>query len=173
MKKTTGLGSNREGKSSRGVRFWGPAAVVGAACLLGPAAQPQPNPKAAPRLEPVADTKLLMAGIADPNIKGLGKHLRDRPKEAEAWAFARGQALLVAETGNLLMIRPPKTWETQDTWMARAAELRESAAALAKALDAKDYLQSGPGSPGSPTPATGATRRSRWRPGSTRSTPTE
>ncbi len=99
------------------------------------------RPKAAPRLEPVADTKLLMEGLASPNARALGKLLATRPKEAKAWTFARGQALLLAETGNLLLMRPPKVPGTQDVWTASAAELRTSATSVARAAAAKDYLQ--------------------------------
>jgi hypothetical protein len=96
---------------------------------------------AAPRLEPVADTKLLMEGLASPNSRALGKLLAAKPKEAGAWNFARGQALLLAETGNLLLLRPPKVLGTQDSWAASAVELREGGAALARAAAARDYLQ--------------------------------
>ena len=126
-------------------KFWGACAVLGAACLVAPLARSQSGKapaKAAPRLEPVAETKLLMEGLADPNFKALGKLLADKPKEPEAWAFARGQALLVAETGNLLMMRPPKARDAQDNWMAKATELREAAAGLARAAGARDYLKS-------------------------------
>jgi cytochrome c556 len=124
-------------------RFWGAAAVIGVACVLTQGAQSQPavKTKVQPKLEPVAETKLLMEGLAQPNLRGLGKALKDRPAEAEAWRFARGQALLVAETGNLLMMRPPKVKDTTDTWMARSTELREAAAALARSAAAQDYPQ--------------------------------
>lgn len=123
------------------LRFWGFAAVVGAVCLLAPGAPSQPNKKANPKLEPVAETKLLMEGLADVNLKGLGKLLADKPKDAEAWNFARGQALLIAETGNLLMMRPPKSRDAQDTWMGYAADLRDGSAELARAAAAKDYFR--------------------------------
>jgi hypothetical protein len=123
-------------------RFWLAAAVLALGCAFLPFARSQPRPtKPAPRLEPVAETKLLMEGMADPNLRALGKLLAARPKDAEAWAFARGQALLVAETGNLLLMRPPRTREGQDPWLTHAAELRDNAAALARAAAAKDYLQ--------------------------------
>ncbi|HJZ58551.1 MAG TPA: cytochrome c [Gemmataceae bacterium] len=125
----------------RRVRFLG-AAVLAAACLFAPVGQSQPNKKAAPKLEAVAETKLLMAGLADPNLKGLGQLLKAKPKDAEGWTFARGQALLVAETGNLLMLRPPKGRDAQDSWMALSAELRDNATTLARTTAAKDYVQS-------------------------------
>lgn len=127
---------------SRG-KFCGAAAAVGMVCLLTPGAHSQPAPKGKPhpRLEPVAEAKLLMEGLAVPNLRGLGKALRDPPREPEAWGFARGQALLLAETGNLLMLRPPKSRDGTDVWMTRSTELREAAAALARAAAGRDYLQ--------------------------------
>ncbi len=103
--------------------------------------QSQPlKPKLSTRLEPVAETKLLMEGIADPNARGLARLLADKPREAEAWVFVRGQSLLLAELGNLLLLRPPKTRAAEDAWMAHAAELRGYATTLARAAAAKDYL---------------------------------
>lgn len=127
------------------IRVWVAAAALGVACLLVPVAHSQPSAtkeKPARTLEPVAETKLLMEGLANPNLRGLGKLLRDKPKDAEAWGFARGQALLIAETGNLLLIRPPKTATGEDRWMTHATELREAGAALARAAAAKDYAKS-------------------------------
>jgi cytochrome c556 len=115
-------------------------AAVAAVCLLGPSAESQPARVAAPRLEPVAETRLLMDALARPNFDALGQRLRDRPADAETWAFARGQALLLAETGNLLMIRPPKARAAQDGWLARAAELRAAGTKLATAAGSKDYV---------------------------------
>lgn len=103
--------------------------------------QPQPAKRPAPKLEPVAETKLLMEGLADPNARALGKLLAARPKDAEAWGFARGQALLLAEAGNLLLMRPPKTRAGEEPWQAHAADLREQATALARAAAAKDHLR--------------------------------
>ena len=125
---------------SRG-RVWFAGVVL--ASLLVPVAhsQPVPNPgKAAPRPEPVAETKLLMEGLADANLRGLAKLLREKPKEAEAWAFARGQALLIGETGNLLLVRPPRAGGEQ-AWALHAVEMRAAAVELARAAAAKDYAR--------------------------------
>ncbi|MCI0700952.1 MAG: cytochrome c [Planctomycetia bacterium] len=125
-------------------RFWFAVALVAVGCTVLPVAQSQPQPpklKGPPKLEPVAETKLLMEGLADPNVRALGKLLSVKPKDAETWRVVRGQALLIAETGNLLMIRPPKTKQGQEAWMAHATELRENAAGLAQAAAAKDFLQ--------------------------------
>jgi hypothetical protein len=97
-----------------------------------------PTAPATYKLEAVAETKLLMDALAHPNYKGLGKHLRDRPNDNASWTFARGQALLIAETGNLLMLRPPKT-QGRELWFERAAELRSKATNLARTIAAKDF----------------------------------
>lgn len=124
----------------RRIRFLSAATVLGVICVLAAAEQP-PARKAPPRLEAVAETRVLMNGIAEPNLNGLGKLLKDRPKDAEAWTFARGQALLIAETGNLLMLRPPKGTDAQNTWMILSGDLRDQASALAKATAEQDYLR--------------------------------
>jgi hypothetical protein len=127
------------------VRYLICAVAILATCMLLPAAQTQP--KAAPAkakhtLEPVAETKLLMEGLVNPNVRALGKLLREKPADAEAWGYARGQALLIAEAGNLLLIRPPKTPEGEEPWMKAAGELRDAGSALARAAAAKDYTKS-------------------------------
>jgi hypothetical protein len=97
-----------------------------------------PPPRVVPKLEPVAETHLLMEGIAKPNFRGLEKLLREKPADAETWAFARGQSLLIAEAGNLLMIRPPKNPGEID-WMDRAADLRSTAVRVSRACADHDY----------------------------------
>jgi hypothetical protein len=92
-------------------------------------------------LEAVAETHLLMEGLAQPNYASLEKNLAQRPTDADSWNFSRGQALLLAETGNLLMLRPPRSGG-QDVWMQRATELREASANLAKQTAAKDFERS-------------------------------
>jgi hypothetical protein len=94
--------------------------------------------KIVPRFDVVAETSLLMEGLAQPNYRGLEKNLKEKPADAETWTFLRGQALLIAETGNLLLIRPPRK-EGQDAWFRSATELRETAAALAKHAANRDY----------------------------------
>jgi hypothetical protein len=125
-----------------GIRFLVTVGLLGVCCLLAPLARSQPAKGTAPKLEPVADNKLLMNGLADPNFKGLGKMLADKPKDAEAWEFAKARALLIAETGNLLMLRPPKERAAQDMWMTHSMELREAAATLARFAMEKDYVKS-------------------------------
>jgi hypothetical protein len=100
-----------------------------------------PRPVTTPKLEAVAETRLLMVGLIQPNYSGLEKQLAQRPADAETWGFTRGQALLVAESGNLLMLRPPRSGG-QDIWMQRATELRETGSTLARYAAARDYERS-------------------------------
>src|SRR5712692_5881748 len=117
-------------------------AVACASLFLAPQALPQaaprPTARPSPKLEPVAETRLLMEGLNQPNFKSLEKLLKEKPADDEAWVFARGQALLIAETGNLLLLRPPKN-PAEDIWMQRASELRDGASKLARAVAKHDY----------------------------------
>jgi len=125
------------------LRFLIVASFLGMPFLFLPVAHSQPTAKTSNyRLEPVAETKLLMEGLVAPNVRALGKLLADKPSDAEAWGFARGQALLIAECGNLLLVRPPKSASGEDAWMKHALELREAAAALARAAAARDFDRS-------------------------------
>jgi hypothetical protein len=113
---------------------------VVAFCLTLLAAEPRQSQRVLPRPEPVAETRLLMDGIADANFQGLAKLLKDKPDSTEGWTFARGQALLIAETGNLLMIRPPSVGRA--AWLDNAAALRTKAVDLARATAQRDLPRS-------------------------------
>ena len=97
-----------------------------------------PATKVTPKLEAVAETKLLMEGLAHANFRGMERLLTEKPADVQTWTFARGQALLVAETANLLMLRPPKN-QGQPVWFERAADLRKQATQLAVTLAQRDY----------------------------------
>src|SRR5258708_8891034 len=116
-------------------------AVPLALISVGPAspqAPPRPPRRFVPKLEPVAETKLLMEGWNQPNFSALEKLLKKQPADEEAWVFARGQALLIGETANLLMIRPPRN-NGQDLWMERSMGLRQAASSLAASFAKKDF----------------------------------
>lgn len=107
-----------------------------------PPQQPQPpGAKLQPRLEAIAETKLIMEGLAQPNMRGLGRLLNQQPKDVQSWTFARGQALLLAETANLLMLRPPKN-AGEPIWFQRTMEFRSLSVQLAQAVGTKDYDRS-------------------------------
>ena len=105
--------------------------------------QPQPQQKNekqpfTPKFEALAETRLLMEGMAHPNYRSLQKLLKDRPADNETWTFVRGQALLLAESGNLLLLRPPRN-NGRDTWMKLAMAMRDEAAELARKAAARNH----------------------------------
>lgn len=101
----------------------------------------QPTTRVVPRLVAVAETKLLMEGLLQPNFRGLEGLLKEKPASDEAWSFARGQALLLAEAGNLLLLRPPHN-QGRDNWQQRAMDLRSAATNLARLVAARDFERS-------------------------------
>ena len=107
----------------------------------GKPAAPAAPPRPAPKREPVAETRLLMEGLNLSNFRGLERLLKDKPADVEAWTFIRGQALLIAETGNLLLLRPPRN-QGRDTWMKEAMDMRQAAGTLARQLGGRDYERS-------------------------------
>lgn len=110
---------------------------AGPAQLVNP-----PRPLASPKLEAVAETRLLMEGLTNNNYRGLDRLLKQRPADVETWVFGRGQALLIAESANLLLLRPPRNAQGEKAWMQQATDLREDATALARAMAARDYTRS-------------------------------
>jgi hypothetical protein len=119
--------------------------VALSAVLLGgwPARSQNPplGTKFTPKLEAIAETKLLMDGLLHANFRGLERILSQKSPDAQAWTFARGQALLIAEGGNLLMLRPPKS-QGQQAWFERAMEIRGLSSQLAQAIARKDLERS-------------------------------
>jgi hypothetical protein len=106
-----------------------------------PPSKPQPGTRVEPKLVPVAETRLLMDGLAHANFRGLERILKQQPADEKAWTFGRGQALLIAETGNLLMLRPPHN-QGEAIWFKRAMELRDAAAQLAGNISKRNYAAS-------------------------------
>jgi hypothetical protein len=84
-----------------------------------------------------------MEGLALANFRGLERLLQQKPADPQSWTFARGQALLIAETANLLMLRPPKgKGQGQDAWFDHATKLRQAGTDLAQATTNQDFVQS-------------------------------
>ncbi|MFL5340181.1 MAG: cytochrome c [Gemmataceae bacterium] len=106
-----------------------------------PALGAEPKNSTPPRLLPVAETKLVCEGLNQANFAGLERILKGDRIDPDTWTFARGQALLIGEAGNLLMMRPPKNGG-QNAWMQAGSDLRESASALAKVVARHDVAAS-------------------------------
>jgi hypothetical protein len=99
-----------------------------------------------PPFKPVADTKLLMQSIVDPNADTIWEAVKTiatvdstqeiRPQTDEQWTAVRNAAVTVAEAGNLLMIVPRA--KDGGEWMARAKEMVDTGEAAVRAADAKN-----------------------------------
>jgi len=76
------------------IQFWVAAGVLGLGCLFVPLAHSQPvvgKAKPTPKLEPVAETKLLMDGLADPNLRGLGNCFGKSPRKRKPGTLPVGR----------------------------------------------------------------------------------
>jgi hypothetical protein len=93
-----------------------------------------------PKFEVLAETRLIMEGLAHSNYRSLQRLLRNKPADHDTWVFARGQALIIAETGNLLLLRPPRS-NGRDTWMKLAMDMRGQAGNLARQAAARDHVR--------------------------------
>lgn len=98
----------------------------------------QPQQPFTPKFEALAETRLLMEGLANSNYRSLNRLLKEKPADADTWVFVRGQALLLAETGNLLLLRPPRN-NGRDTWMKLAMAMRDEAGELARKAAARNH----------------------------------
>jgi hypothetical protein len=82
--------------------------------LLAMAAMPQEPSPAPPAFQPVGTMRQLMIDIIYPASDAIFYVDRDQPKTAKDWNDLRGQALMLAESGNLLMMagraRDQKNW---------------------------------------------------------------
>jgi hypothetical protein len=115
-------------------------AAVSSACSRG--AEPPP-------FKPVADTKLLMQAVVDPNADVIWEAVKTidtptgteevRPKTEDEWVAVRNSAVAVAEAGNLLMIVPRA--KDGGEWMKRAQEMIDTGERAIKAADAKNAQQ--------------------------------
>jgi hypothetical protein len=112
-----------------------------AAMTMGCSSAPAPPP-----FKPVADNKLLMQAVIDPNadlvwdsVKTIvtAKGTEDiRPRTEEQWTAVRNAAVALTESGNLLMLVPRA--KDGGEWMKRSQELINTGEAAIRAIDAKN-----------------------------------
>ena len=112
-----------------------------AAMTMGCSSAPAPPP-----FKPVADNKLLMQSVVDPNadivwdsVKTIvtAKGTEDiRPHTEEEWTNVRNAAVALTESGNLLMMVPRA--KDGGEWMKRSQELINTGEAAIRAIDAKN-----------------------------------
>ncbi len=100
------------------------------------AAQKDKGPALAPT--PV-DTNMhdFMEGVFQAPYRRLKAAMAAEPKDAPAWKAIRSDALILAEGGNLLLLRKPA--KDADLWAKWSALSRDAGGDLFKAAKAKDY----------------------------------
>ena len=120
-----------------------PVGVFVCAAVVASAACGGPEP---PPFRPLADNKLLMEAVIDPNadvVWGAVKTIdtKDgteeiRPRNEEEWTVVRNAAVTLAESGNLLMMVPRA--RDGGEWMALAQRMIETSEAAVRAAEAKN-----------------------------------
>ncbi len=90
----------------------------------------------APVFQPVASVSQIMLAVTYPYSDALLYIERDPPKNDREWTVLQNQALMLAESGNLLMMEGRA--KDQGDWMKDARLLVEAGMAAVKATRAKD-----------------------------------
>lgn len=112
--------------------------LVSAGWFWMSAASTQAAPEEAPAAAPVeSDMHEFMEYVYEPAYKRLKASMATAPENNQGWKAIKGDALTLAEAGNLLLIRQPK--EDAADWAKHSQLTRESGAALYQAAKAKDY----------------------------------
>ena len=109
--------------------------IVGLVLLIAGAAAAQ-APQTAAKFEPVGNMSQLMIDIIYPTSDAIFYVDREPPKNDREWAVLRGQALMLAESGNLLMMDGRA--RDQGNWMLESKMLVDLGAKAFKAAQAKD-----------------------------------
>jgi hypothetical protein len=114
----------------------GVAFFVAAALAQGPSPAPSPSSSEAPPFERVGSMSQLMIDIIYPTSNSVFYIGGQPPKTQKEWDDFQGQALMLAEAGNLLMMEGRA--RDQDKWMKDAKMLVDAGAAAFKDAQAKN-----------------------------------
>jgi cytochrome c553 len=88
--------------------------------------------------QPVEDNMHeFMEYVFQPTYKRLKEAMASEPTDNGAWKAIKSDALILAESGNLLLIRKPK--ELADVWTQHSVVVRELGGNLYQAARKKDY----------------------------------
>jgi hypothetical protein len=90
----------------------------------------------APTFQPVGSVRQLMLGIVAPTSDVIFKVPNNAPKNDQEWTTVQNSALILAETGNLLML--PGRAKDRGEWMKNAKALVDAGSAAFKAANAKN-----------------------------------
>jgi hypothetical protein len=114
--------------------------------LLASAAAACSSAPPPPPFKAVADNKLLMQSVIDPNADIVWESVKTivtaqgteniRPRTDEEWTNVRNAAVALTESGNLLMMVPRA--KDGDEWMKRAQELITTGESAIRAADEKN-----------------------------------
>ena len=117
--------------------------ALGVGMLTAAAACGGPQP---PPYKPVADVKQLMKGIVDPSADVVWESVATiftkagvedrRPRSDEEWANVRNHAMMLMESGNLLMMLPRA--KDADQWMKMSQALIDTAEVALRAAEGKN-----------------------------------
>ena len=92
----------------------------------------------APAQRPVVDSMhQFMEYYFEPNYKLLKQNLAEAPQDKNAWKPVKAGGLILAEGGNLLLMRVPD--EDAARWQKLSVEVRGAAAELYQAARDQDY----------------------------------
>ena len=99
-----------------------------------------------PPFKPLADNKLLMEAVVDPNADIVWEAVKTidtkdgteeiRPRNQEEWTAVRNAAVTLAESGNLLMM-VPRAKDGGD-WMKWSQQMIDTSEAAIRAVEAKN-----------------------------------
>jgi hypothetical protein len=99
-----------------------------------------------PPFKPLADNKLLMQAVIDPNADIIWDAVKTidtkegteeiRPRNEEQWTAVRNAAVVVAESGNLMMMVPRA--KDGGEWMTLARQMIDAGEEAIKAAEAKN-----------------------------------
>ena len=88
----------------------------------------------APAFQPVASVLQLMEAMVVPSSEALFDAGDNPPKDDQGWVTLRNSAVILAESGNLLMMRPKDNGD----WMKYSRMLVDAGILAVKATEAKD-----------------------------------
>ena len=87
-----------------------------------------------------SDVHEFMEYAFEPFFHALRSALQEAPADKNAWKPVKANALVLAENGNLLMLRGPE--ENTKAWNQLAAEMRDQGQRLYQAAKKRDYTAS-------------------------------
>jgi hypothetical protein len=135
-----------ESDVARAMRESRPLGLELAALLLLLALGCRPAAAPPPAFRPIADTKLLMQAVLEPEANRIANALgqtncdgSERPPTHEEWVALRDAAVALAESGNLLLM-PPRVREGAE-WIAGSQALIEVGVAAMKAAESENAQQ--------------------------------